>query len=408
METSVSPGRAAHGRIDDIEVLRGLAILLVLVEHFRINLIPWFWGDHSPLYSRFGFWSGVDLFFAISGFVIARSLLPTLAAAKSARAFFSATLAFWTRRVWRLLPSAWFWLVVILIAAHQFNQSGAWEPLDANIKSVRAAFFNYTNIRTAFIFGRSPSGAAFPYWSLSLEEQFYATLPFVVFLARRRLPIVLLLVAAVQFPLHRVGPGSHTMLNMIKSDALALGVLLSIWSGTASYRKLEPRVIARRPVLRTLLPLGLLLIFAAVGGGDLRGMSCQVGLVAVLAAVIVWLASYDADYVFPPGVFKRLMCWVGSRSYAIYLIHIPVFFGVREAAWRVDPNLLGPSPQHAALLVASAAVLLFGLAELNYRIIEVPLRRYGARLAGRILQRGSPPAGLAPSPVAASAGRAAE
>ena len=71
--------RSAHGRIDDIEVLRAMAIGMVLIQHVGGTLAPWvnpLMG--GPIFGRFGFWSGVDLFLVISGFVIGRSLLPTL------------------------------------------------------------------------------------------------------------------------------------------------------------------------------------------------------------------------------------------------------------------------------------------------------------------------------------------
>jgi len=68
---------AGHERkIADIELLRGFAILFVLMEHLRINLFTWNTPAIDHLLAYFRFWSGVDLFFVISGFVIARSLLP--------------------------------------------------------------------------------------------------------------------------------------------------------------------------------------------------------------------------------------------------------------------------------------------------------------------------------------------
>ena len=58
--------------IDDIEILRGFAVLLVIVEHMQHNLFTWATPTLNRLYTYLGGWTGVDLFFAISGFVIAR------------------------------------------------------------------------------------------------------------------------------------------------------------------------------------------------------------------------------------------------------------------------------------------------------------------------------------------------
>ncbi len=111
-----------RGRIADIEVLRGISVLYVIASHIAGTLLPW----PTPLLGHITrnyvmFWPGVDLFFAISGFVIARSLLPILRAAGSGTEFFSAVLVFWIRRAWRLLPSAWLWLAIILFLAAFFN-----------------------------------------------------------------------------------------------------------------------------------------------------------------------------------------------------------------------------------------------------------------------------------------------
>jgi peptidoglycan/LPS O-acetylase OafA/YrhL len=374
-------------RIDDIEVLRAFAVGLVLVEHARINLIPWVGGVHEPLYRHFGFWSGVDLFFAISGFVIARSLLPTLPPARRTGDYFNASLAFWVRRAWRLLPSAWLWLAVILVCAAVFNRSGAFQPMRANIEGAAAAVLNLQNFRTAHIFMKAPLGAAFPYWSLSLEEQFYLVLPFLIFLARRRLPLVLVVIVAAQFFIRRHGAFSNVLMNMTKSDAISLGVLLAIWSSRPSYARFEPRALRPWPI-RAVLPPLLLVIFSWLSSDAYGTPNFQVGLIAVLSAAFVWLASFDGDYIFPPGRLKRLLCWMGARSYAIYLIHIPAFFATREFWFRLRPEVLNPGPGHLEVLLATGLPLLFVLAELNYRFVERPLRRYGAGVAERMRDRG--------------------
>lgn len=56
----------------------------------------------------------------------------------------------------------------------------------------------------------------------------------------------------------------------------------------------------------------------------------RIGAIALLSALLVWIASYDQDYLLSAGRLQQLMGWVGSRSYGIYLIHIPVYFLVRE------------------------------------------------------------------------------
>ncbi|MGA0369805.1 MAG: acyltransferase family protein [Kiritimatiellia bacterium] len=133
-------------RIPDVEVLRGIAVLLVLLQHLNGDL---FINTASHLHSPFHYWSGwvgVDLFFAISGFVIARSLIPQLQVSKDRSSRRRIVLSFWIRRAWRLFPSACLWLAIILFLVIFFNRSGVFGTLGANLAATWAGLFNYANI----------------------------------------------------------------------------------------------------------------------------------------------------------------------------------------------------------------------------------------------------------------------
>jgi peptidoglycan/LPS O-acetylase OafA/YrhL len=81
---------------------------------------------------------------------------------------------------------------------------------------------------------------------------------------------------------------------------------------------------------------------------------------------------------------QRLMAWIGSRSYGIYLIHIPAYLLVRELIFRLQAAGL-PSPAgHPILTVLIAFGLIVLLSELNYRFIEMPMRNRGAALVRRL------------------------
>ena len=386
--TSASP--ANHGKIADIELLRGLAIIFVLIEHTRVNLFPWIIGPERRLYFYFGFSTGVDLFFAISGFVIARSLLPMLQDAGDTTKFFNESLAFWIRRAWRLLPSAWLWLAVILVLAAVFNRSGVFWSFRSNFEGAIAALLDVANFRIWLVYGHTEPGASFPYWSLSLEEQFYILLPIAVFVSRRWLPYVLGVGIAAQFFIVRLGPGVDEfglLMNLLRSDALMFGVLIAIWSTHATYRLFEPVGLNGRPVIGLALFAGLGLCLAAMGGPGLILVPFKIGMIALISAILVFLASYDRDYLFPAGAAKNVMLWFGSRSYALYLIHTPASFAAREIWFRIEPAGTVFNGTYTLRFALTAGALLLISTELNYRFVEVPLRRRGARIAQRIAQR---------------------
>ena len=104
--------------------------------------------------------------------------------------------------------------------------------------------------------------------------------------------------------------------------------------------------------------------------------------IALLSVLLVWLASYNGNY-FLPVPLRVLMIWFGARSYAIYLIHIPAFFLTREIWMYLEP---AQAADNSFLLryLLTAGVLILLLSELNYRLLEMPLRKRGAHLAARI------------------------
>nr|BFE92842.1 hypothetical protein GCM10020185_33780 [Pseudomonas brassicacearum subsp. brassicacearum] len=186
-------------RIMDIELLRAVAVMGVLFHHLQGMPFPGGWPGLAALADSFQLWWGVDLFFAISGFVIGRSLIPQLRRCDSPRQFWIVTRDFWIRRAFRLLPSAWLWLLLVLFAVFFLNRSGAFGSVQANLQATLAGFLQFANLRFADAFMHYEYGASFVYWTLSLEEQFYLILPLLVFVSRRYLVWVLLAVVLVQF-----------------------------------------------------------------------------------------------------------------------------------------------------------------------------------------------------------------
>ncbi|MCL9800789.1 acyltransferase [Pseudomonas sp. AKS31] len=365
-------------RIMDIEVLRAIAVLGVLFHHLQGSLFT----DPVPLLEKIHGWAqpwwGVDLFFAISGFVIARSLIPTLQGCTTRREYWQQTRNFWLRRAFRLLPSAWLWLALMLLACVFLNRSGAFGTLSANLQATLAGVLQYANFRFADSFFHYEYGSSFVYWSLALEEQFYLLFPLLIVLFRQRLVWALLALVAVQILSVRT-----PLLMFVRTDALALGVLLAMWSAQPGYQRWEPTFL-RRPwaAIATFIAIGSLLSFMATD--RFTSAPYRIGSIAVLGALLVWIASYNRDYLMPAGAVQRVLAWVGSRSYGMYLIHIPAYQLVRELIFRLQ-NAGLPSPAgHPIVTLLLAFGLIVLLSELNYRVIEMPMRNRGAALVKRL------------------------
>ncbi|EIL87411.1 acyltransferase family protein [Rhodanobacter sp. 115] len=371
------PGLRKDRRNRDIECLRAIAVIGVAFHHMQGNLFHPGIPIIGTLLKHADFWYGVDLFFAISGFVIARSLLPQMAACHDQpRKQFGVIVAFWIRRFWRLLPSAWLWLGLMLLASIAFNRSGVYGSVHANLMATLAGLLDVANFRFADAFFRYEYGASFVYWSLSLEEQFYLLLPLLAAIMKRRIWLIMVALFVVQLCLFRT-----PLLMSVRTDALALGVLLAIVAPGRLYKALEPRFLLRWRAWRVIVPFVVLVVMSVLVAADLQYWRYRISAIAVLGTALVWLASYDRNYLLPEGVPKRVLTWVGARSYAIYLIHIPVYFALREAAFRFGVTL------HAWMLLLLATILIALLSDLNYRCLERPLRIHGRHVADRFLQR---------------------
>ncbi|MGL4564580.1 MAG: acyltransferase family protein, partial [Halioglobus sp.] len=164
--------------ITDLDLLRAISVLAIVVHHANYNLLEWSSPALVRFYQYFGGSFGPDLFFAISGFIIARDLVPRLRACNSNKEWLNASLHFWIKRAFRILPSAWFWLALILLLSVVFNSTGAFGSFRANFEATIAGVLQVANFRFAAALGNFHYGASFVYWTLSLEEQFYILFPF--------------------------------------------------------------------------------------------------------------------------------------------------------------------------------------------------------------------------------------
>ncbi|HSB97723.1 MAG TPA: acyltransferase [Spongiibacteraceae bacterium] len=383
-------------RNTDIEVLRAVAIVTALVQHFPLLI-----GHSVPALNKvghyFGFWGGVDLFCAISGYVITRSL-STYMAAVAGRGNWSLELkTFAIRRVFRLLPSAWLWLAIPLLLS-AIVKPDTYPPARTLANDVLAAAFSVANFYwyqcgATGSMGRVCSDVVIllPYWTLSLEEQFYFLLPIVLLLVPRRwlMPLILLVLAALLTwtrPLFSLG-------WFIRIDGLLWGVLLALLSTGSHYALGEPRFL-RNSRWRPLALIGLVALICAIprvlGNYTFEIFGAPspmtIGVLAMSCGLCVYVASFDKDYLFAAGPLKDAVVALGVRSYAIYLVHLPCFELARSIC-----HQLAPSTELSGLrLVLTAVPLVVIAAELTHRFVEIPTRNLGRGVAQRLRDSRSP------------------
>lgn len=293
----------------DVEGLRGVAILLVVLFH-GTSLVP------------AGF-VGVDVFFVISGFLITGMLLDELEATGGLD-----LLGFYDRRVRRLLPAATALLVVVMPLAYL-----ALAPLDrpvAMTDGASAAMF-VSNIRFAMLQGDYFTAVTTPspfihFWSLSLEEQFYLVWPF-----------LLLVVARGRHP--RIAAGSALLALM--GASLVACVVLTDQAATWGFYSLPARAwqfaaggllaAAATPLSR--IPRGAVLVAGWAGATllfvallTIDGSVAYPGLAALLPTAAATLLILAGDRAGGPGAILRTapLRFLGRISYSLYLWHWPL------------------------------------------------------------------------------------
>src|SRR5690606_31897887 len=150
--------------------------------------------------------------------------------------------------------------------------------------------------------------------------QFYVLLPLLIYVFKKHL--VYFLIAAVLFQIFE----TRSLLGVaFRTDGLFLGVLIALIPDNRLNSFARKILVPSSSVLRACLVVAILTLLLYVGSPAF-GTSNPVGYVVAISDFLVCLSSFDACYILPAWAVPKVFTWVGARPYAIYLIHVPVFF----------------------------------------------------------------------------------
>ncbi|WP_420993069.1 acyltransferase family protein [Cupriavidus sp. 30B13] len=324
----------AHGHLRPLDGLRGIAILLVFFHH---SVVPAALGDtgtigHLAVKLLVSGWIGVDVFFALSGFLITGILLD----AKGTPRYF---VNFYAKRTLRIFPLYYFFLVLFFLVLRPFLAE-IYQPGQAyaDLYHAQAWFWSYLQ---NWYFARLPEGSPVPVtqlWSLAIEEQFYLAWPVVVFLCPARRVAILSLALCVASPALRlvlISDGWDQMAIYVSTlthlDPLLFGALV------ASYARSRAPLPTARQVLGAFAVLAVAgAALVAVLDGALRrnGLALQTLGFSIIGASSALLIA--ATLLLPAGARLNrflghpLLTMFGKYSYSLYVFHPPVLYAM---AW---------------------------------------------------------------------------
>ncbi len=349
------------GFIQELDGLRGIAILMVMVHRFWPRTGVGLGADMAG-----AGWIGVDLFFVISGFLITGILLETKADAGYFRNFYA-------RRALRIFPLFYVFVMGVFVAfSHnpEFRER-AGSPL--------WYLFHLGNVPEGLLGNNVPYWIA-PAWSLAIEEQFYLTFPLLVYLLdRRRLTYVLIGMIGVA-PVIRLGtmlamPDQERvqyLFTLCRIDTIAIGCLLAV-----AIRSVDLDVWRERARITAFIALPSVVVLAIASHLDRKSAFDRVfgySIVAVGCASVVGLVILSRGSRSTALLRARPLTYLGKLCFGLYLLHRPADTIVSAVAARlgIDRDLWMLMPKIGVALA---------LAALSWRFFERPFLALKDRFA---------------------------
>lgn len=330
--------RRSELRREDIQLLRGIAVLTVVVYHSGIMPIP-------------AGYLGVDVFFVISGFLITSHILRDIN-----RGSFS-LLGFYLRRARRLLPATYCTLSIATVAAYFLLSPSAWP---AFLKQLLGALTFTANIflwrQSGYFQADSAMKPLMHLWSLSVEEQYYLLFPFALlfFRPRSQLPfIACAIVSSFALCLYLVSIKQTMAFYLLPARAWeillgSLGAFVVARSGFLAMPRMLRYFALAVIILIPLFPLE-----------DFHPRTDAVIISMATLFILVGEGAWLHTNILTAG-FSR----IGDISYSLYLVHWPLFAFASIL-------YLGRIPLTVSIAIVFVSLL---LAIVQYRYIEQPFQ----------------------------------
>jgi peptidoglycan/LPS O-acetylase OafA/YrhL len=348
--------------IPAIDGLRAIAVTAVIFYHLGFQWIP-------------GGFLGVDLFFVISGYVITRLLLDSIARSGGLdlRGFYKA-------RARRLLPPMVFMIVVTAFYVSIWAQDSVKRFLTDIPFSLSGLMNWWLVFKEQDYFeaiGRPP--LLQHTWSLAVESQFYLIWPVLLLLILKRfgkrvIPIAALAIALfsgtalflVSLQLDATSTVSHVYFGTdTHSIGLFLGAALAVsWIPQNFKSEVSNRAQNFIDFIGVFGLVGILGSFLLIDASSPTAYKIAFPLAAIFGAAIITSIVHPASR-FAPILQNRVLLWIGERSYAIYLWHWVIFQITRP---RVDID------GEDWALIALRILVVLALADISLKLVELPIR----------------------------------
>lgn len=364
-----------HERVKELDGIRGIAILAVIALHVFSQISQFTQRRELLLLAQASGsgWAGVDMFFTLSGFLIASILLQ----AKGREHYFR---NFYARRILRILP---LYLVTLIVAFVFFPYFEA-DFRSGFVRSLPALLTFTQNWMPVFMEEIPLSPYLWVTWSLAVEEQFYLILPLAVYTFNRQTLLKLggayVLVSAVA---RILGVAFLTKIanattfsffyynSFTRFDELIAGALLAVLATYAA--GLEQIRKYSLPAFATSLVVCVAIAAAAYPDptfptfGNVPVSMFGYPAIACLTAGLIGIClTHPADAPLRRLLRAKPLLFCGKYSYSMYLFHVPLALALAQIFQR--SGLLGAEIALAYIAAAFAATILVAL--LTWNLLE--------------------------------------